>query len=69
MHYSLCAFAHKAVHVYVVTEHTLLQSVINPPGTSAGSSGFLCLNLYVINQRPISEVHFGGYIQAVKLFL
>ena len=24
---------------------TVLQSVTNPPGTSLGSSGFLCLNL------------------------
>ena len=24
---------------------TSLQSVMNPPGTSLGSSGFLCLNL------------------------
>ena len=24
---------------------TFLQSVMNPPGTSLGSSGFLCLNL------------------------
>lgn len=31
--------------VCVVADLTLLQSVRNPPGTSAGSSGFLCLNL------------------------
>lgn len=32
--------------VRVVADLTLLQSVRNPPGTSAGSSGFLCLNLW-----------------------
>lgn len=32
--------------VCVVADLTLLQSVRNPPGTSAGSSGFLCLNLW-----------------------
>ena len=31
--------------VCIVTDLTLLQSVRNPSGTSAGSSGFLCLNL------------------------
>ena len=43
-HYPPCIQGHDQI-VCVVTDLTVLQSVRNPPGTSAGSSGFLCLNL------------------------
>ena len=45
-HYPPCIQGHDQI-VCVVTDLTLLQSVRNPPGTSAGSSGFLCLNLRI----------------------
>lgn len=52
--------------VRVGTDLTLLQSVINPPGTSAGSSGFLCLNLWVFKG---SFYPFAWLCNFVELYL